>query len=335
MAKNKYAILVISAILIIFPLLINSDDYLIQSIIMVLLFAYWATSWNIVGGFGGQLSLGHATFAGIGAYVSTILLINYNISPWIGMIIGGIVGSIFGIIIGYPTFRLKGSYYTLSTIAFMNVFMIFMITQDKIFGFETRGAEGLSVPWNGESFFGMEFLSKINYYYIILFLLAIVILVSYWIKHSKTGYYLTAINTNQDAADSLGVNVTYYKLKAQVLSCFFMAIGGSFYAQLITFIDPQRLLGYDLSVEVALIAIVGGRGTIVGPLIGAFLLEPMSQITRTYLGSTNAGLAVVIYGVIFMLIIYYLPDGVEKYILQLFGFLGRKIHNSKSKIEAR
>lgn len=334
MAKSKNAILAFSAIFIILPLLLNSE-YLIQSIIMVLLYAYWATSWNMVGGFGGQLSLGHATFAGIGAYVSTVLLINYNLSPWIGMIIGGVIGSIFGIIIGYPTFRLKGSYYTLSTIAFMNVFMIFIITQDKVLGFETRGAEGLSVPWKGESFLGMEFLNKTYYYYIILVLLAVVLFVSYWIKNSKTGYYLAAINTNQDAADSLGVNVTYYKLKAQVLSCFFMAIGGSFYAQLITFIDPQRMLGYDLSVEVALVAIVGGRGTIVGPLIGAFLLEPLSQISRTYLGSTNAGLAVVIYGVIFMLTIYYFPDGLEKYVMRLFGFMGRKLHFSKSKAELR
>jgi branched-chain amino acid transport system permease protein len=328
--KNRNVIIAILAILIAVPFFIKSQ-YMLQSIIMILLYAYWASSWNIIGGFGGQMSLGHATFAGVGAYVSTLFLIYLQVTPWIGMIVGGVIGGALGVLIGYPCFKLKGAYFTLSTIALLNVFQIIIFSQDKIFGLETRGAQGLSVPWISEGFKYMEFLNKANYYYIILALLIIVILVSHWIKNSKMGYYLAAINTNQDAADSLGVNVLSYKLRAQFLSCFFTAVGGTFYAQLITFIDPERLLGYDLSAQIALLAIIGGKGTIFGPIIGAILLEPISQIARSYLGSTNAGLAVVLYGFVFMLTIYYLPDGIEKYFVGIFKRLFRKKYVSKPK----
>ena len=159
---------------------------------------------------------------------------------------------IVGIIIGYPCFRLRGSYFTLSTIALQSVVRLLFVTEDTILGFDTKGALGFSIPWFGGRFRDMQFLSKNFYYYIILFLLFVVLLVSYKIKNSRTGYYLAAINTNQEAADSLGVNVTYYKLRAQFLSAFFTAIG-VFYAQLISTLT-QIVFSHELSVEIAVMA---------------------------------------------------------------------------------
>ena len=260
MEKKHMAILVALLLAIALVPVFDDDPYFLQIFIMIMLFAYWGTTWNIISGFGGQMSLGHAAFAGIGAYTSTVLFINYHLSPWLGMFIGGLVAGGFGILIGYPCFKLRGTYFTLATIAFLNVIRILVLANQTVLGFDIRGAQGLSVPWRGDSLVNMEFLSKTPYYYLIFGLLLLVMLVSYYIKESKMGYYLAAIKTNQEAANSLGVDVTRYKLLAQFISVFFTAIGGTFYAQFILFIDPQRLFGADLSLEMAIIALIGGQG---------------------------------------------------------------------------
>jgi branched-chain amino acid transport system permease protein len=296
----------------------DNDPYFLQIFIMIMLFAYWGTSWNIISGFAGQMSLGHAAFAGIGAYTSTVLFITYHLSPWLGMLVGGVVAGGFGLLIGYPCFKLRGTYFTLATIAFLNVIRILMLANHSVLGFETRGAQGLSVPWRGDSLVNMQFLSKTPYFYVILGLLLVVILVSYVIKESKMGYYLAAIKTNQEAANSLGVNVTRCKLWAQFISVFFTAIGGSFYAQFILFIDPQRLLGFDLSLEMAIIALIGGQGSVLGPVIGAFILVPISELARAHISGEWAALPIILYGFSLMAIIYYLPEGIHKYVARLF-----------------
>lgn len=330
MKKKEIVILIaILAIFLAIPI-VNSDPYFLQLFIMVMMFAYWASSWNIISGFSGQMSLGHAAYAGIGAYVSTILFISFNLTPWVGMIFGGLIAGVFGLIIGYPTFKLRGTYFTLATIAFLNVTRIFVMANNKLFGFEIRGAQGLAVPWKGNNFVNMQFLSKVPYYYLILTLLVIVVLVSYFIRNSKIGYYLAAIKTNQEAASSLGVNVTHYKMVAQFISVFFTAIGGSFYAQFILFIDPQRLLGYDLSLEMAIFSIVGGQGTVFGPLLGAFILVPISEIARANISGNLAALPVIIYGLCLMAIMYYLPEGIFKNVSKLFKNLSVKKKLAKS-----
>jgi len=292
----------------------DDDPYFLQIFIMIMLYAYWGSAWNIISGFGGQMSLGHAAFAGIGAYTSTVLFINYHLSPSLGMLVGGVVAGGFGLLIGYPCFKLRGTYFALATIAFLNVIRILVLANQTVLGFDIRGAQGLSVPWRGNSVVNMEFLSKTPYFYLILGLLLMVMLVSYAIKESKMGYYLAAIKTNQEAANSLGVDVTRYKLMAQFISVFFTAIGGSFYAQFILFIDPQRLLGFDLSLEIAIIALIGGQGTVLGPVIGAFILVPVAEATRAQFSGDLAALPIILYGLSLMVIIYYLPEGVEKYV---------------------
>lgn len=293
----------------------DDDPYFLQIFIMIMLFAYWGCAWNIVSGFAGQMSLGHSAFAGIGAYVSTVLFINYSLSPWLGMLVGGVVAGGFGLLIGYPCFKLRGTYFTLATIAFVNVIRILVLANQSVLGFEIRGARGLSVPWRGDSFVNMEFLSKTRYFYLILGLLLLVLLASYAIKNSRVGYYLAAIKTNQEAANSLGVDVTRYKLLAQFISVFFTAIGGTFYAQFILFIDPQRLLGFDLALEIAIIALIGGQGTVLGPVIGACILVPVAEITRAHISGDLAALPIILYGLSLMAIIYYLPEGIHKYVV--------------------
>lgn len=313
MGKKQMAILAAILLLLALVPVFNDDPYFLQIFIIIMLFAYWGTSWNIVSGFAGQMSLGHAAFAGIGAYTSTVLFISYNLTPWAGMLVGGVVAGIFGLLIGYPCFKLRGTYFTLATIALLNVLRILFLANQTVLGFDIRGAQGLSVPWKGDSLANMEFLSKTPYFYIILVMLIIVVLVSYYIKESKMGYYLAAIKTNQEAANSLGVNVTRYKLLAQFISVFFTALGGTFYAQFILFIDPQRLLGFDLSLEMAIVALVGGQGTVLGPVIGAFILVPIAEETRAHISGDLAALPVIIYGLALMMIVYYLPEGIFKF----------------------
>jgi branched-chain amino acid transport system permease protein len=171
----------------------------------------------------------------------------------------------------------------------------------------------------------IQFMDKRAYYLIILVLLIIVTLVSWKIKNSKTGYYLAAINTNQNAASSLGVNVQRFKLKAMFISAFLTAIGGGFYASLIQFIDPERLLGYTLSVEIMTLAVVGGRGTLFGPIVGAFIMVPISEFLRSYLGTSLSGISNIMYGLILMSIVFFMPGGLAT----MFKKIGDKLFKSK------
>lgn len=303
------------------------SGYILQSLIMVLLYAYWASCWNIVSGFAGSISMGHATYIGVGAYVTTILLRTYNISPWIGMLIGGLVAGIISLIIGYPCFKLRGSYFTLSTVALLHVLRLIVTSNETILGFQINGARGLDVPWEGERPMMMHFLDKHWYLYIITALLLIILAISYKITQSKTGYYLSALNTNQEAAASLGVNVTKYKLKAMFISAFFTALGGAFYSQLIIFVDPQRVFGYDLSAEIMFFSVIGGMGTVLGPVLGAILMVPINELSRANLGASLSGLSMFIYGLVFMLVVFFMPDGLYKQIIKIVN----KIKESRKK----
>jgi len=177
----------------------------------------------------------------------------------------------------------------------------------------------------------MQFLEKRYYAFIIIGMLAVVMLVSAYIKRSKTGYYLAAITTNQHAAASLGVDHTYYKLKAQAISCFFTAIGGAFYAMLIMYIEPYRIVGFELSLEIAVMALIGGAGTVFGPVLGAFILVPINEWCRIVLGTRMAGLALVIYGLVLMVVVYFLNRGLLDFIKGLVS----KVHTKVRQIRAR
>ncbi len=319
-AKLRYPSYYIPAlailILIFFPFLTN-NEYIVQVGIMVLLFAVMGSGWNIIAGFGGQLSLGHAAFVGIGAYVSTLLFVYLDLTPWIGMLVGAVVSAIFGVIVGYPCFKLKGAYYALATIAYGELVRIFIQNTNQIGPIDLKGAQGILLPIKGHSWFWFQFDTKAPYYYIALVMMFLAILLCYKIKNSKFGYYLAAIGDNQDAAASLGVDSSRMKVYAAAISSFVMGIAGTFYAQFLLYIGPQSLLVDTFSTEIALVGIIGGA-EVMGPIIGAFLLTPISEATRILLGGRFIGVHLVVYGAILMAVITYAPSGILPYLKKVY-----------------
>jgi len=290
------------------PLVLH-DEFLIHSVIMVLYFAYLACAWNLMCGYVGQISFGHSVFSGIGGYASVLLLTGIGLSPWIGMLVGGVAAALLAVAMGYPTMRLRGPYFALTTIAFAEIIRIWFENTDVVFGINIKGAEGLSVPLIGTDWARFQFDSKVPYYYIILVLLVIVMSMTWLMERSRLGVCLKAIRGDRDAAESLGINPTRYTLTALAMSAFMTAIGGSFYAQFIRFINPERNMGTELSIDMALMSIIGGQGTVFGPLIGALFLAPLAEITRTYLGGQFAGLHLALYGLVLIVAVLYLPKG--------------------------
>lgn len=331
MLKKCYPIFVLAVILALLPLGMKSS-FMIHTTIIILLQAYYAASWNILGGFTGHFSLGNGAYIAIGGYVTGLLCTVNNITPWIGMVIAGLIAGLVSLVISYPCFKLRGSYYTLSTMAFLHVLCIIVISQPLIFGYNTGGSQGLNIPWHG-GFSEMQFVSKIPYYYIILALLVILMLVSTYIKNSKTGYYFASICTNQEAASSLGVSVLGYKLRAQFISAFFSALGGGFYCMFFLYLDPNRLLGFSFSIEIMLLAVIGGMGQVWGPIAGAFIMVPVSEYLRGAVTTKLSGLPSVIYGVVLMLVIFFLPTGlldpIIMWVKKLWRMVIRKIKKSK------
>ncbi len=282
-------------------------------LIKVLLFAFLGNAWNILGGLAGQVSLGHAMFFGLGAYTSTLLYLKFGVSPWIGLLAGACLAGGVSILLGYPSFRLKGHYFAMITIAFGEVFHILFRNVDA-FG----GASGLFLPILEERFSSFYFgVNKVPYLYIILTFYVLSSLTIYLLDRSRVGFYLRAINSEEDAARSLGVNSAFFKSVAMVFSAFFTAMGGTFYAQYVTFIDPPSVFHLMLSIQIVLIVILGGVGTLFGPLLGAVVLIPLSEFTRIYLGGTGMGIDMIMYGLLIIIFAVYQPGG-------LMGILRRK-----------
>jgi len=214
------------------------------------------------------------------------------------------------LVIGLPTFRLRGPYFALTTIAFAEILRIWLENTEDILGIQVMGASGLNVPLKGNSPAFFQFTDKEPYYYIILVMLLAAVLITFWMDRSRLGYYLKAIKGDQDAAEAIGIQSTKYMLIALAISAFLTALGGSFIAQFLLFINPERNFGIDLSIEIALMAIVGGQGTVLGPILGAFLLTPAGEITRAYLGGSLVGLHLIIYGTVLVLAVIFLPNGI-------------------------
>lgn len=300
------------------------NSYFLQIIIYILMFAYFASAWNILGGFAGQFSLGHSIFIGIGAYTSTILYAQFGVSPWLGMLVGGVLAAIVGVIMGLPCFKLKSTYFTLTTIALSYIILLLVQNTRTLGILEINGARGIQIPAvPGNDLLAMQFIDKKYYLYIILALLIISVAVCQWIKSSKMGYQLAAIANNQDAAESLCVNSRRLKLKAMAISAFMCAVGGTFYAQVILFCNPARLFSEALSDKLAIAAMLGGKGTVFGPTVGALIVESISQFASAQFAGTQ-GLNLAIYGIMLIVCIRFFPDGILPIIQKLFRKIGKK-----------
>jgi branched-chain amino acid transport system permease protein len=295
---------VLAAVLIALPL-VTTSSFAIDIFIRILLFAFIGVAWNLMGGYAKQLSLGHAAYFGLGAYTSTILQIDFNVSPWIGMVAGGGVAALASLPIGWLCFRLRGPYFAIATIDTAQVFMLLFL---KFRDF-AWGAEGTTIPNLGNAPLMMQFEGKAAYYYIALGLLAIGLAITYRIERSWMGYYLVAIGEDEDAAEAIGVNAPRIKRDIYMISAFLTALAGTFYVQYIYFIDPATAFSFNVSVEAALVSIVGGIGTLWGPVIGTILLEASSALLQSWLGSSLGGVQLTVYSLILMAVILWRPTG--------------------------
>jgi branched-chain amino acid transport system permease protein len=303
-------------------------NYYAHIAILVLLYAYLATAWNILGGYAGQHSLGNAVYLGAGAYTSTILFLKLGISPWIGMWVAGVVAALLGWFLGYACFRygLRGGYFALVTIALAEA-AVYLVTNVRWLG----GAMGLEVPWVGHNPLYMQFGSKEGYYYTILVMAALALLYSVWLDRRRFGYYLVAVRENEEAADALGVDPVKLKTQANIISAFMTGVGGTFFAQYFTYIHPRLVFGEGPSVQILLFAIIGGLGTVWGPSLGALVLVPVAELARARLGGSFAGAPLLLYGVVLMVVMLFMPRG----ILGLFASLRARIMSQNGPAFAR
>ncbi|MDH3343781.1 MAG: branched-chain amino acid ABC transporter permease [Desulfobacteraceae bacterium] len=321
---NRFALILVGVVAFGLPLVLRSPTYL-HILILLYLYAYLTSSWNLVGGFAGVLPLGHSAFIGIGAYASTILSLQYGISPWIGMIVGGILASITGVLIGLPTFKMRGAYFAVATIAFGEGIRVMVENVDNLGPLKINGPRGLQIPPTNIGFVNYMFNGKEPYYYIILVMLFGIIAITYFISRSKLGYYLNAGGEEPEAAMALGVNVARAKLIAMAMSSFFTALAGTFYAQFTLYIHPKSVISLDFSFEIAFIALIGGRGSIAGPVLGALLLRPVSDFSRIYFGSTLPGLHLIIFGTVLILVMIFQPRGLQEPLTRAYNRLLDKI----------
>lgn len=294
-------LLLITSLLL--PTLIKSP-YILDIAITVLLYAFLGNAWNIVGGYCGQASLGHAAYYGIGAYVSTILFFKFGISPWIGMILGAVFAGILAIVLGYPSLRMKGPYFVFFTIGFAESIRVLFLAWTWV-----EGSRGIIIPFQN-NLANFIFYGKIPYYYIILSFLISGMLTTHLITRSKTGKYFIAIREDETMAEALGINTALYKSYAFAISASLMSIGGTFYAQYVLFIHPNDLMSLTNSIIFMLIAVAGGKGTLFGPLIGSVLIIPLWEYFRSTFGGRFAGLGIVFAGSIILIMGTVAPQGI-------------------------
>ncbi|MDJ0386950.1 branched-chain amino acid ABC transporter ATP-binding protein/permease [Roseomonas sp. E05] len=300
------------ALLLAVPLGINSP-FLTHVAVTICVFAALSSAWNIMGGYAGQLSLGHAVFYGIGGYGTALLIQHFGLTPWIGMWPAAALAALVGAAIGYPCFRLRGPFFSLATIAFLEVTRLLFIHFDWI----TGGSAGLIVPLN-PGWAWMIFYDKTNYLYIAFGLLIFALLVSWWIRGSRLGYALTAVREREDAALAAGIDNTGVKLRAVMVSAGLTAIVGAFHAMYLTFLEPATMFSLPTSIEIAMYALIGGLGTVAGPIFGALLVVPLAEAARVWLGASANGLHGFVYGTALVVITLTMPAG-------LVGTFGKRI----------
>jgi branched-chain amino acid transport system permease protein len=307
-----YCSLALLSLLVLVPAL-SGSAFLIHIFVTICVFAALSTAWNIVGGYAGQLSLGHMMFYGIGAYTTSLLVTHFGLTPWIGMWIGAVLAALVGAAVGYPCFRLRGPFFSLSTIAFLEVIRLLSIHFVGL----TGGSAGLIVPLK-LGWAWMVFSEKVNYLYIAFSLLLLCLGVSLAIRQSRLGFYLTAVREREDAALAAGINNSQVKLKAVMVSAMLTALIGAFHAMYLTFLEPATMFSLGTSIEVAMFSLIGGLGTVAGPLLGTVLVVPLAELARGWLGASASGLHGVVYGTVLVLITLTLPAG-------LVGTFGPKV----------
>jgi branched-chain amino acid transport system permease protein len=289
-------------------------------LIMTFVYGVLGEAWNILGGYAGQISLGQTVYFGIGAYTSSMLFTTLDVNPWLGMLVGAAAAVLLSIVAGYPTVRISGKYFVIASIALLNIVQVALVNTDAV-----GGAAGLLIPMLPESWKIMQFHSgKAPYYYIALGMLALAVATCAYVDRSKIGYYFRTIRESEEVAESLGIDTVRYKLYAAGLSAFLCAIVGTLYAQYLLYIDPVTVVSLPMATEMCLIAILGGVGTVWGPVLGAAVLVPLSEVTRAYLGGRAGGVDIILYAMLIILIIIYQPGGVLRILQSVDLFIDVK-----------
>jgi branched-chain amino acid transport system permease protein len=286
------------------PLLLH-DVYLQNLLVLVLLYAALSQSWNLLSGYCGQISLGHALYFGIGAYATSLLYTRAGLLPWFGMVAGGGLAAAVALAIGWPCFRLRGHYFTIATIVIAEIGLLAMLNWDW-----AGAAMGIEMPLGPDSWAALRFArDKVPYVQAALGLAVVTWVVAWLLEDTAWGYWWRAVKDNPEAAESLGVVVLRSKLAAAAISAFFTAVGGGFYSQFVAYIDPDSVMTFQFSLLMALPAVLGGIGTLWGPALGAAVLVPITELTRSYVGGGGKGIELIVYGGLVMAIALLRPDG--------------------------
>lgn len=293
---------VVFAGLLVLPFL-TDDSFLIRIAILAFIWGGYATAWNLFSGFSGYISFGHAIFFAGGAFVSTLLLVEYNISPWIGMVLGGMAVVVAALIIGFVTFRagLSGIYFALSILAFPLIAAPIIVWLGYI---------EVSIPLNfDQPYLFMSFRGLLEFYYICFALLLVSVAVTWKVQRSRLGFYLQAIKSSEEAAESLGVNTFRYKMYALSLSAFLSGVLGTLYVQVNYIFATEGIFGVAVSAQPVILAVAGGLGTLLGPLVASFTLFPAAELLRSEYGSALPGIHNILYGIVLITVIVFFPDG--------------------------
>lgn len=297
-------------VLLVLPIVIDHPYYR-HVLIMMIIWATLGVAWNILGGYTGQVSFGHAAFFGIGAYSAGLGSVHLSLSPWWGMLFGPLLAALIALPIGWLTFRLRGSYFALGTLALGEIFYIVFSNWTSF----TKGAQGILIM--------PSFTDKLPYYYIALGMLVLALLINIRTVHSKAGYYMVAIREDQDSAEALGIPTARYKMLALLLSAFITGMAGAFYMNYVNFIDPAIVFSLsDVSVMIILVVMMGGVATIFGPVVGAAVYIGLNELLRAALGSANA----LIFGILVVFIILFMPNGL---VGEAFVRFKRKVRSKK------
>ena len=282
-------------------------------LIMLLLYTTLSQAWNLIGGYAGQVSFGHAVFFGIGAYAAMAPLNQWGLTPWVGMAVGALISIAVALIVGVPVFRLKGHYFAISTFAVAEVVKELFSNWKWV-----DGPIGLDAPVLEEGFYHFMFYkTKLPYLYTTLAFFLVVMVVTSRMERSRMGYYFRAIKQRPEAAQAMGVNISLYKQYAFMTSALFTAICGSFYAMYVLHIEPATVLSLDISIKIVLITALGGAGSLWGPLLGSMILIPLQEYSRVWLGGTGRGVDLIVLGFLIMLICIFEPKGIVGLIQRL------------------
>jgi branched-chain amino acid transport system permease protein len=308
--KRLYLLLgFLLAVLLLLPLVL--DNSLLGIFVMIFYYAYLGQSWNVLTGYTGHISLGHALYVGIGAYVSAFLAQKLGLSPWLGMLVGGAAATAVALGLGYLGFRfgLRGVYFVILTISCAEIARLVVSHIDAVGSFS-----GIFLDFN-PGFANFQFRGNVPYYYISLGFMVLGSLAVHLLARSRTGRLMVAIREDEQAALALGVDSFKYSMIAIAISAFMTSLAGTFYANYVYYLSPNSMFGMALSIELTLRPIIGGLGTVLGPIVGSFVLTPLSEISRTYFAKGGLeGLHLVLYGVLAILVVLFMRQGIVVYI---------------------